>query len=63
MDRYVSAEWMDDGMGGKVIKAIGDDDKEYWIASIDSDVPPWPQYLAVGGQIAGEPPPQTKPAE
>jgi hypothetical protein len=61
--QYVSAEWVDDGLGGRIIKATGDDGVTYWVSDPDSDVPPWPQYLAGGGQITGEPPPQTKPVE
>ena len=46
---YVSAEWIDDGMGGQIIKAIGDDGNEYWVPSVDSDVPPWPQFIEEHG--------------
>ncbi|MEK1894484.1 MAG: hypothetical protein AAAB20_14600 [Rhizobium sp.] len=34
-----------------VIKAIGDDGLEYYIPSMETDVPPWPQFLAEGGIV------------
>ena len=42
---YVSAEWIEDPAGTRSIKAIGDDGQEYWIPSVDTDVPPWPEFL------------------
>ena len=43
---YVSAEWVEDpSMGTRVIKAIGDDGSEWFVPSIDTDVPPWPEFL------------------
>jgi hypothetical protein len=58
--KFVSAEWVDDADGGKAIKATGDDGKEYWIGSVASDVPPWPEYMEAvrAGEktIAGDPP-------
>lgn len=60
LNRYVSAEWIDDGLGGFVIKATGDDGVTYWVPSIDTDVPPWPQYLEDGGQVTGTGPPLPK---
>jgi len=47
--KYVSAQRV--GSGLSTIKAIGDDGNEYWIPSEDSDVLPWPEYLAEGGVI------------
>jgi len=50
--QYVSAQWVKNPTGGQdTIKAIGDDGNEYWIPSADTDVPPWPEYLAEGGTI------------
>lgn len=51
---YVSAKWINPpaGMvGNPTILALGDDGIEYSIPSIDTDVPPWPQYLAGGGIV------------
>lgn len=61
---YVSAEYVPpafEGMNGS-IKAIGDDGKEYWIPSMDCDVPPWPDYLARGGKVEGYVPPEDEGA-
>lgn len=60
---YVSAEWIAPAYpgGDPVIKAIGDDGLEYFIASEDSDVPPWPQFIANGGTISPAPEPQPQP--
>ena len=59
---YVSAEWVESLPGQPpIIKAIGDDGVEYWVPSEDSDVPPWPQFIANGGIIAPAPPPPPDP--
>lgn len=42
---YVSAEWIDNGMGTRQIKATGDDGSIWWIPELTCDVPPWPQFL------------------
>jgi len=42
---YVSAEWVDIGIAGHQIKAIGDDDSIWWIPELLCDVPPWPDFL------------------
>lgn len=61
--KYVSAEWVhNETLNEYTIKAIGDDGNEYWLSDPNSDVPPWPQYLAEGGTISGEGPPQAEPA-
>lgn len=50
--KYVSARWVNSPQGLPAsILAIGDDGVEYSIPSEDSDVPPWPEYLAEGGTI------------
>ena len=53
--KYVSAEWIPPAYEGGTgtIKAIGDDGIEYFIPSMDCDVPPWPDYLAEGGTVTG----------
>lgn len=62
--KYLSAQWQNPAMPGapKNIKAIGDDDMEYFIPSWDCDIPPWPDYIINGGSIAPadpvEPPPE-----
>lgn len=44
--QYVSAEWVvDETMGTRTIKAIGDDGSVWWVPAIDCDVPPWPEFL------------------
>ena len=44
---YVSAEWVVfPPTGERVIKAVGDDGVEYWIPSAETDVPPWPEFMA-----------------
>ena len=55
--KYVSAEYVPSTMEGDppMIKAIGDDGIEYWIPSIDTDVPPWPEFLAEGGTVKDAP--------
>lgn len=55
-ETYVAAEWVTDADGGKIIKAEGDDGKIYYVPSLDSTVPPWPRYVAEGGEVKGEPP-------
>lgn len=42
---YVSAEWVDNDMGGRTIKATGDDGSIWWVPSLDCDVPPFPAFL------------------
>lgn len=64
--KYVSAEWVhDEIMDTYNIKAIGDDDSVWWIGALDSDVPPWPDFIKEKGvaAITGTPPPETEPAE
>lgn len=58
LTKFVSAEWLPPSLPGfpQMIKAIGDDGNEYFIPSMDSDVPPWPQYLADGGIVEGDGP-------
>ena len=52
LSKYVSAQWTTPLPGGDPqIKAIGDDGLEYFIPSPETDVPPWPQFLADGGEI------------
>lgn len=61
LTKYVSAQWMTPLFPGAqvMIKAIGDDGLEYFIPSADTDVPPWPQFLADGGTIReADPPPE-----
>lgn len=52
--KYVSAEYLplSPGQTQPMIKAISDDGLEYFIPDENSDVPPWPEYLADGGTIA-----------
>lgn len=60
---YVSAEWAVDPFGGtRVIKATGDDGNVYWVQAADSDVPPWPEFLAKNGLKAIKASPQVDPA-
>ena len=66
LTKYVSAKWQPPSLPGMqpMIKAIGDDDLEYFVTSIDSDVTPWPAFLADGGVIEdadpiAEPVPET----
>jgi hypothetical protein len=51
--KYVSAQYVESPIPGgqSNIKAIGDDGNEYWIPSIDTDVPPWPEFIAEGGTV------------
>jgi hypothetical protein len=61
--KYVSAEWVhDEVLDTYTIKATGDDGVTYWLGSIDSDVPPWPEFLAEGGTVTGSGPPEEPPA-
>jgi hypothetical protein len=61
LTKYVSAEWLRDEITGTyTIKAIGDDGSEWWIPSIDTDVPPWPDFLREGGEVTGLGPPDTR---
>lgn len=60
--KYVSAHWVTSATGAApTIKATGDDGVEYFIPSEDSDVPPWPEYLAEGGTIDPDPAPPAPP--
>ncbi len=60
MMKFVSAKYFKDLFGGPdFIRATGDDGQIYTIAGIDSDVPPWPEYLADGSVID---PPDPAPA-
>ena len=45
LEYYVSAEWFVTEEGKPLIKAIGNDDSVWWVPSVDTDVPPWPQFL------------------
>jgi uncharacterized membrane protein len=57
---YVSAEWVtDERMGTRLIRATGNDGSIWWISSVDSDVPPWPQFLETeaGQAFAAQEPP------
>lgn len=63
LTKFVSAEWVTDPvMNTTSIKAIGDDDSVWWIGSVDSDVPPWPEFIEEHGiaAITGVPPTQHK---
>jgi hypothetical protein len=61
LSKFVSAEWQhDELMDTYSIKATGDDGLTYWIPSLDTDVPPWPDYLAEGGVVTGMGPPAEK---
>lgn len=53
LSKFVSARWTPWTFGDPdpTIIAIGDDGLEYTIPSMNSDVPPWPQYLADGGTV------------
>lgn len=54
LSKYISAKWNAPAFAGEqpTITAIGDDGLSYLIPSVESDVSPWPEYLADGGQIA-----------
>jgi len=54
LTKFVSAKFNTPAFVGEqpTITAIGDDGLAYTIPSVDTDVPPWPQYLADGGTIA-----------
>jgi len=62
LTKFVSAQWRAAVFPAEaVIEAIGDDGETYFIPSMDSDVPPWPQYLADGGEVVrADPSPQPK---
>lgn len=51
--KYISAQWVKSEVPGMpdIIKAIGDDDMEYWVPAWNTDVPPWPEYIMGGGSI------------
>ena len=59
---FLSAEWVVLDDGTRVIKATGDDGQTYWVQEADSDVPPWPDFLAKHGLKAIKGPAQAKPA-
>lgn len=68
--KFVSAQWQAGMFPGQlgVIKAIGDDDQEYFVPSWNTDVPPWPDFIINGGHIdpveeTPEPEPETPPEE
>lgn len=66
LTKYVSAQWQTPAFPGTPanIKAIGDDDNEYFIPSWNTDVPPWPDYIISGGSIApADPVPEPEPEE
>lgn len=54
LSKYVSAKWTTPAFAGEqpLIIATGDDGLNYTIPSADSDIPPWPEFLASGGTIA-----------
>lgn len=59
--KYVDAEWVyDEITGGYTIRATGDDGSISFVGALDSDVPPWPEYLAGGGEVRGTPPSEAK---
>jgi len=61
--QYVSAEWVhDETTDTWMIMATGDDGQTYWVPSLDTDVPPWPEFLDKGGEVTGLGPPSTRPA-
>jgi hypothetical protein len=61
--QFVSAEWVhDEEFNTYMIKATGDDGSVWWIGSPDSDVPPWPRFLAEGNVVTGTGPPEARPA-
>lgn len=50
--KFVSAQYVKGLYGTRdSIKATSDDGKEYFIPSVQSDVAPWPEFLACGGVI------------
>jgi hypothetical protein len=52
LTKFVSAKWQMPIPGQEpTIKAVGDDGLEYFLPSVNSDVPPWPQFIAEGGVI------------
>ena len=59
---YVSAEWVVDEIGGRIIKATGDDGSIWWVQAADSDVPPWPSFLEKHGLKAIKAPTQEQPS-
>lgn len=63
--KYVSAQWVNPVFPGAqpMIKAIGDDGLEYFVPDPTTDVPPWPQFLADGGEIREADPPSEPPPE
>lgn len=63
--QYVSAEWVERDFGPPGIRAFGDDGSEWWIPSLDCDVPPWPEFLEspAGKAFADTAPPEPQPKE
>lgn len=56
--KYVEAEWIpNEEFGGGIIKATGDDGIIYWVPSMETDVPPFPEFLAEGGVVKNMPEP------
>jgi hypothetical protein len=51
--KYVSARYQLSPLqpSDPQIVATGDDGQVYYIPSLDCDVPPWPEYLAEGGEV------------
>ena len=46
MSKYISAEWVvDELISERSIRAVTDDGRVDFVAGIDSDVPPWPEFL------------------
>jgi len=50
--KFVEAEWVEVEFGDRVIKATGDDGSIWYVQSVDSDVPPWPEFLEEYGAAA-----------
>jgi hypothetical protein len=53
MEKFVEAEWVVDELTGeRTIKATGDDGSIWWVPAVNSDVPPWPEFLEEYGAAA-----------
>jgi hypothetical protein len=51
--KFISAKYVEGFDGTEVIEGLGNDGIEYFIlGGAESDVPPWPEYIANGGTIA-----------